>query len=58
LAWLTLDEADGQEYWNAMNLMGSHVAANHELIHFEKTQDSKTQDARKEKLPLNDPTNT
>lgn len=33
LAWLTLDEADGQEYWNAMNLMGRYAAANHELIH-------------------------
>lgn len=33
LAWLSLDEADGQEYWNAMNLMGRYAAANHELIH-------------------------
>ena len=33
LAWLTFDEADGQEYWNAMNLMGRYAAANHELIH-------------------------
>jgi tRNA-splicing ligase RtcB len=33
LAWLTLDEADGQEYWAAMNLMGRYAAANHELIH-------------------------
>jgi tRNA-splicing ligase RtcB len=33
LAWLTLDEADGQEYWNAMNLMGRYAAANHQLIH-------------------------
>jgi len=33
LAWLTLDEADGQEYWNAMNLMGRYSSANHELIH-------------------------
>jgi tRNA-splicing ligase RtcB (3'-phosphate/5'-hydroxy nucleic acid ligase) len=33
LAWLTLDEADGQEYWNAMNLMGRYAAANHDLIH-------------------------
>ncbi|HSP42008.1 MAG TPA: RtcB family protein, partial [Luteolibacter sp.] len=33
LAWLTLDEADGQEYWHAMNLMGRYAAANHELIH-------------------------
>jgi tRNA-splicing ligase RtcB len=33
LAWLSLDEADGQEYWNAMNLMGKYAAANHALIH-------------------------
>lgn len=33
LAWLTLDEEDGREYWNAMNLMGRYAAANHELIH-------------------------
>jgi tRNA-splicing ligase RtcB (3'-phosphate/5'-hydroxy nucleic acid ligase) len=33
LAWLPLDEADGQEYWAAMNLMGRYAAANHELIH-------------------------
>jgi tRNA-splicing ligase RtcB len=33
LAWLTLDEEDGQEYWQAMNLMGRYAAANHEVIH-------------------------
>ncbi len=33
LAWLPLDEADGQEYWAAMNLMGLYAAANHALIH-------------------------
>ena len=33
LAWLPLDEADGQEYWAAMELMGRYAAANHELIH-------------------------
>jgi tRNA-splicing ligase RtcB len=33
LAWLSLDEADGQEYWAAMNLMGHYAAANHALIH-------------------------
>lgn len=33
LAWLGLDEEDGVEYWNAMNLMGRYAAANHELIH-------------------------
>ncbi len=33
LAWLSLDEADGQEYWAAMELMGSYAAANHAVIH-------------------------
>jgi tRNA-splicing ligase RtcB len=33
LAWLSLDEADGQEYWAAMELMGRYAAANHALIH-------------------------
>jgi len=33
LAWLSLDEATGQEYWAAMNLMGHYAAANHALIH-------------------------
>ncbi len=33
LSWLTLEEADGQEYWAAMNLMGRYAAANHALIH-------------------------
>jgi tRNA-splicing ligase RtcB len=33
LAWLSLDDADGQEYWAAMSLMGHYAAANHELIH-------------------------
>ncbi len=33
LAWLSLDEADGQEYWEAMNLMGRYAAANHAVIH-------------------------
>ncbi len=33
LAWLSLDSADGQEYWAAMNLMGRYAAANHSLIH-------------------------
>ncbi len=33
LAWLSLDEESGQEYWNAMNLMGHYAAANHALIH-------------------------
>jgi tRNA-splicing ligase RtcB len=33
LAWLSLDEEDGQEYWAAMNLMGRYAAANHAVIH-------------------------
>jgi tRNA-splicing ligase RtcB len=33
LAWLSLDESDGQEYWAAMNLMGHYAAANHAVIH-------------------------
>jgi tRNA-splicing ligase RtcB len=33
LAWLTLDTAEGQEYWGAMELMGRYAAANHALIH-------------------------
>ena len=33
LAWLNLADADGQEYWAAMELMGRYAAANHELIH-------------------------
>lgn len=33
LAWLSLDDADGQEYWAAMSLMGDYAAANHALIH-------------------------
>jgi len=30
LAWLSLDSQKGQEYWNAMELMGRYAAANHE----------------------------
>jgi tRNA-splicing ligase RtcB (3'-phosphate/5'-hydroxy nucleic acid ligase) len=33
LAWLSLDSEEGQEYWNAMELMGRYAAANHALIH-------------------------
>lgn len=33
LAWLSLDSHEGQEYWNAMNLMGRYAAANHACIH-------------------------
>jgi tRNA-splicing ligase RtcB len=33
LAWLSLDDAAGQEYWAAMSLMGDYAAANHDVIH-------------------------
>jgi tRNA-splicing ligase RtcB (3'-phosphate/5'-hydroxy nucleic acid ligase) len=33
LAWLDLDSEAGQEYWQAMNLMGEYAAANHAVIH-------------------------
>lgn len=33
LAWLSLDSEQGQEYWQAMNLMGEYAAANHAVIH-------------------------
>jgi tRNA-splicing ligase RtcB len=33
LSWLDLDSGEGQEYWQAMQLMGKYAAANHELIH-------------------------
>ncbi|MBC6491419.1 RtcB family protein [Flavihumibacter stibioxidans] len=33
LAWLTLDEEEGMEYWLAMNLAGDYAAACHEVIH-------------------------
>ncbi|HVU26316.1 MAG TPA: RtcB family protein [Verrucomicrobiae bacterium] len=33
LAWLSLDSQEGQEYWNAMELMGKYAAANHSCIH-------------------------
>jgi tRNA-splicing ligase RtcB len=33
LAWLDLDTHVGQEYWQAMELMGRYAAANHALVH-------------------------
>jgi tRNA-splicing ligase RtcB len=33
LASLSLDSQEGQEYWNAMELMGQYAAANHACIH-------------------------
>lgn len=35
LSWLDLDSEAGQEYWEAMNLMGRYAAANHDCIHRE-----------------------
>ena len=33
LAWLTLDEQEGIEYWMAMNLAGDYASACHHVIH-------------------------
>ncbi len=33
LAWLRLDEAEGIEYWQLMNLAGDYASANHRHIH-------------------------
>lgn len=33
LAWLGLDEAEGIEYWMAMNLAGDYASACHHIIH-------------------------
>ena len=33
LAWLGLDTQEGQEYWNAMQLMDNYAKANHDIIH-------------------------
>jgi tRNA-splicing ligase RtcB (3'-phosphate/5'-hydroxy nucleic acid ligase) len=33
LAWLSLEESEGIEYWNAMELMGRYAHANHACIH-------------------------
>jgi len=33
LAWLMLDEAEGMEYWLAMNLAGDYASACHHVIH-------------------------
>jgi tRNA-splicing ligase RtcB len=33
LAWLLLDEAEGVEYWMAMNLSGDYASACHHIIH-------------------------
>ena len=33
-AYLEMCTAEGQEYWEAMNLMGEYAAANHDVIHW------------------------
>lgn len=33
LAWLTLDEEEGMEYWLSMNLAGDYASACHHIIH-------------------------
>lgn len=37
LAYLSLDSAEGQEYWLAMNLAGDYASACHEIIHAKLT---------------------
>lgn len=34
LAWLSLDSAAGQEYWQSMNLAGDYASACHDRIHY------------------------
>src|SRR3984957_2776151 len=43
LAWLSLDSQEGQEYWNAMELMGCYAAANHACIHQQIAENIGTQ---------------
>lgn len=38
LAWLSLNEEAGMEYWLAMNLAGDYASANHRHIHFRLAQ--------------------
>jgi tRNA-splicing ligase RtcB (3'-phosphate/5'-hydroxy nucleic acid ligase) len=38
LAWLSLDEQEGQEYWMAMNLAGDYASACHHIIHEKMTK--------------------
>ncbi|MEN9640175.1 MAG: hypothetical protein RLZZ262_2044 [Bacteroidota bacterium] len=33
LAWLSMDSAEGQEYWLSMNLAGDYATACHDVIH-------------------------
>ncbi|MCD4678993.1 MAG: RtcB family protein, partial [Bacteroidales bacterium] len=43
LAWFSLNSAEGQEYWQAMELAGAYSSANHHQIHnrFSKTLNEK-----------------
>ena len=41
LAWLSLDESEGQEYWAFMNLAGDYAKACHEVIHGKILKDLK-----------------
>jgi tRNA-splicing ligase RtcB len=41
LAWLSMDDEDGQEYWEAMNLAGDYAKACHSLIHSRIVKDLK-----------------
>jgi tRNA-splicing ligase RtcB len=43
LAWLDLNEIEGQEYWLAMNLAGDYASANHHEIHNKIARDLKRQ---------------
>ncbi len=38
LAWLRMDEAEGAEYWMAMNLAGNYASACHHVIHEKMAQ--------------------
>jgi tRNA-splicing ligase RtcB len=38
LAWLTMDEEEGIEYWMAMNLAGDYASACHHIIHSKITK--------------------
>jgi len=33
LAWLSLDDQDGKDYWSAMTMAGAFAKANHDIIH-------------------------
>ena len=43
LAWLSLNDEKGEEYWHAMNLAGDYSAANHEIIHHKISEALKEQ---------------